>query len=496
MVYSRLIAYIFAHLMLCASDKSLLHQFTQSLQQWKTWDNITRVQNHQLIKDYLQGLHQRLGSRLHPTGTFGKLLTLDAITLSAHLTVIVVKDNKELLSRRGPEAQALLNLLQARLDVAIDPEYKPRHVRALIKLSKASGLFPDCLVLKGIQVDGDPVEGGGFGDVYKGRFGGQVIALKVLKVYQKSDMQKLLKDFSCEAVTWQMLSHPNVLPFYGVFHLDRNPPRLCLASPWLENGNVVHYLAQVAPNTDCVPLCLDVAQGLEYLHGGRIIHGDMKGLNILISRSGRACLADFGLATARDSKPIIMTYMTTGKTTGTLRWQAPELFAEMQSLNPESPQKGNTPATDVYAYGLVCYEMFSDRYPFPEISGDFQVMFAVMQGRRPSRPSHELSQTRGLNDEIWHIIEACWSQDPSKRPPASEIVEDLRNLPDRLPDQRPLNDFDKILPSQVLSIPNRPDHPFATLASSDEDTEALRELKWISRPSETSYLPHGAFRDI
>jgi serine/threonine protein kinase len=118
-----------------------------------------------------------------------------------------------------------------------------------------------------------------------------------------------------------------------------------------------------------------VAQGLEYLHGGRIIHGDMKGvsvftnatfrisdsnlrqLNILISRSGRACLADFGLATARDSKPIIMTYMTTGKTTGTLRWQAPELFAEMQSLNPESPQKGNTPATDVYAYGLVCYEV-------------------------------------------------------------------------------------------------------------------------------------------
>src|ERR1700683_1312962 len=111
---------------------------------------------------------------------------------------------------------------------------------------------------------------------------------------------------------------------------------------------------------------------------------------------------------------------------------------------------------------LTTRQMFSDQYPFPEISSDFQVMFAVKQGRRPSRPSHELSQTRGLNDEIWHIIEACWSQDPSKRPPASEIVEDLRNLPDRLPDQRPLNDFDKILPSQVLSIPNRPDHPFAT----------------------------------
>jgi serine/threonine protein kinase len=84
---------------------------------------------------------------------------------------------------------------------------------------------------------------------------------------------------------------------------------------------------------------------------------NLRQLNILISRSGRACLADFGLATARDSKPIVMTYMTSGKTTGTLRWQAPELFPDMQSLEPESPEKGNTTATDIYAYGLVCYEV-------------------------------------------------------------------------------------------------------------------------------------------
>jgi len=191
-----------------------------------------------------------------------------------------------------------------------------------------------------------------------------------------------------------------------------------------------------------------------------------------------------------------MTYMTTDKTTGTLRWQAPELFPNMQSLEPESPRKGNTTATDVYAYGLVCYEMFSGQYPFPEISNDFQVMFAVKQGRRPWRPSHTLSQCRGLNDKIWHIIEACWSQDPGARPPASKVVEDLRKLPNRWPDQRLLNDLDKMLPSQMLSMSNRPDHPFATLASSDDETEELRDLKWVSRPLETSYLPHGAFRDI
>lgn len=488
MIYSRLITYIFAHLMLCASDKSLLEQLTQSLREWKTWDSITKVQNHQLIKDFLQGLYQRLQTSrssfdAHPDSMFRKLLTLDVITLSAHLTVIVTNDStyKELLGRRDQQAQALLDVLQARLDVAIHSEYKPRHVKALIKLSRASGLVPGCLVLKGIEVDGDPVAGGGFGDVYKARFGTQEIALKVLKVYQKSDMLKLHKDFSCEAVTWRQLSHPNVLPFYGVFHLDKNPPRLCLAAPWLENGNVVHYLAERAPNTNCIPLIIDVAQGLEYLHGESIIHGDLKGLNILISRSGRACLADFGLATARDSKPMIMTYMTTNRTTGTLRWQAPELFPDMGGVESEITERRNTTATDIYAYGLVCYEMFSDQYPFPDITTDFQVMFAVKQGKRPPRPSYGVSQIRGLTDDIWNVMEDCWIQDPVARPSATNIVEFLRGLPNRPIDQRPLNDFDTALPSNVLSMHGRVDHPFSTLASSPEDTDDMHDLKWVSR---------------
>jgi hypothetical protein len=79
------------------------------------------------------------------------------------------------------------------LDIYINPQYKPRHIKALIKLSKLSGIVPECLVLTGIEIDGDPVAGGGFGDVYKGKYQKQEIALKVLKVYQKSDMEKLLK---------------------------------------------------------------------------------------------------------------------------------------------------------------------------------------------------------------------------------------------------------------------------------------------------------------
>jgi hypothetical protein len=79
------------------------------------------------------------------------------------------------------------------LDVAVEPALRRHHVKALIKLSGATGLYPECLVLKGIEIIGDTVGGGGFADIFKGRLRDQEIAVKVLRVYHKSDIEKLLK---------------------------------------------------------------------------------------------------------------------------------------------------------------------------------------------------------------------------------------------------------------------------------------------------------------
>jgi hypothetical protein len=144
---------------------------------------------------------------LHSEATFRKVVALDAIGICAHLTVCVTDDSKyqNLVTRRGQAAQSLVNLLQEvrssalsslyatesahsdqRLDFPMEPQYKPRHVKALLKLSRASGLYPESLALKGIEMEMHPVDNGGYGDVYQG-------ILKVLKVYQSSDLVKLLK---------------------------------------------------------------------------------------------------------------------------------------------------------------------------------------------------------------------------------------------------------------------------------------------------------------
>jgi len=75
----------------------------------------------------------------------------------------------------------------------MDPRHKARHVKTLLRLSRSSGLYPECLALKGIEMEAHPVDRGGYGDVYKGVLHGQVIAVKALRIYQTSDIFRLLK---------------------------------------------------------------------------------------------------------------------------------------------------------------------------------------------------------------------------------------------------------------------------------------------------------------
>lgn len=75
----------------------------------------------------------------------------------------------------------------------MDPRDRPRLVKALLQLSRTSGLYPECLILKGIEMETHPVTAGGYSEVYKGSLHQTKIAVKVLKVYQDSDLIQLFK---------------------------------------------------------------------------------------------------------------------------------------------------------------------------------------------------------------------------------------------------------------------------------------------------------------
>ncbi|KAJ6598277.1 kinase-like domain-containing protein [Mycena vulgaris] len=321
------------------------------------------------------------------------------------------KTHKQFLACREADAQQLLDFLQDVLDHDGFSLARPFLWKALLRLSRASGLHPKCFPLLGLE-KGQQVACGGFSDICKGLVNGQSVSVKIMRLFQDGDVEAVLKEFGREALIWRQLSHPNLLPFFGLYYLEN---RLCLVAPWMENGNVLEYLKKEAIGIEGrLSLILDVALGLEYLHGKSVVHGDLKAINVLVTPSRRACIADFGLSSIADAMTLRFTHSTASHRGGTTRYQAPELFQE---------ESKNTFDTDVYAFACVCYEILTGKVPFHELRNDMAVMQKVAGGQRPSQPV-SCSGTTTL-DSLWRLLQDCWREKSNTRPTAIQIVERL-----------------------------------------------------------------------
>jgi len=172
------------------------------------------------------------------------------------------------------------------------------------------------------------------------------------------------------------------------------------------------------------PQLLQVAKGLEYLHKSdpRVVHGDLRGDNILISSTGVACIGDFGL-----SQKITLEseedYSNSWKRAGNVRYMAPELLkATTYEQGPRTTQ------TDIFALGRVMYQLLAMAKPFAN-TNELLIPAVVVRGKIPSRPRDvEGARTRGFNDAMWRLMKKCWTQRPDQRPNATEVAHKIRKI--------------------------------------------------------------------
>ncbi|KAG6905534.1 hypothetical protein DXG01_002185, partial [Tephrocybe rancida] len=367
-----------------------------------------------------------LGPSLKSPGEFIRNIP----SLVAHLTRILQDRElyRKLVGCQLSDAQRLLDSFQQLLDSSdLDQRFRKSLSVATQRISAKSGFYPACYELKDVAQQGEyPVNAGGFADIYKGMFQGQVVCLKTFRLYQTDQIEHMLKiddlskATSKEAILWRQLLHPNVLTLFGLYRFQN---RISLVTLWMENGDINVYLKKNP--------AVDVGNGLTYLHENGIIHGDLKGPNILVDDVGRACLADFGISSISDSQIVVWTTQSSGTVKGgSTRWQAPELFAigdsDMADEEVEAAVK-NTMASDVYALGCIFFEIFTGEVPFASITRDNTVILRVLSGARPARPpSSSPSKTEwGLTQDIWACIGDCWKGQPSERPPATGVVRRL-----------------------------------------------------------------------
>uniref|UniRef100_A0A0W0G7R4 Protein kinase domain-containing protein n=1 Tax=Moniliophthora roreri TaxID=221103 RepID=A0A0W0G7R4_MONRR len=260
--------------------------------------------------------------------------------------------------------------------------------------------------------DGRCCFGGTFGDAFKSFYGDSqaAVALKRLRTFQNDQhdaRHKIFQKFCKEALIWRQLEHKFVLPFLGI-DAENFPRHPCMVSPWMVNGTIIQFLKK-NPRANINGLLFGIVQGIDYLHSKKVVHGDIKGCNILIDENCQPRLADFGLTVFADA-----TRHNTTDHGGTIQWMAPELL-----FSPGESQR-RTFASDIYAYGCVCVEVYTGKPPFPD-TGEARVILEVSAGKRPKRPNM-------MSDALWSLVETCWHENRNVRPRSQQAVAELDRM--------------------------------------------------------------------
>jgi len=197
-----------------------------------------------------------------------------------------------------------------------------------------------------------------------------------------------------------------------------------MTSPWMEYGNAREFVRQY-PDVDRLKILLQIARGLRHLHtfNPAVVHGDLKAANIVISRNGRARIADFGLSrwaidgsSAGNSTPW--------RVAGNPRWQAPELI-----VRPDDELPRRTKESDMFAFGRVIIEIYTGELPFSYLKDDYAVLWALLKGTLlPSKPIEPEVISRGLDDQMWRVVKDCSHKHPSRRLTVSDVVSQLKAI--------------------------------------------------------------------
>jgi serine/threonine protein kinase len=217
-----------------------------------------------------------------------------------------------------------------------------------------------------------------------------------------------MERFRREIQNARRVTHPNVCRIFDMgVHREGKVQRFFLTMELLPGQSLVKFIAANAPMTipDALPLVTQIAAGLQAAHDSGVVHRDLKPGNIMIadgqtgSSLHRAIITDFGLAISADQASIGLT-------------ESDEILGTPEYMAPEQAMVGTaTPATDVYALGLIVYEMLAKRRPFdPEAT---PIATILKRNREPPRPLRVLLPNI---DPKWDAaLLKCLQRDPAAR---------------------------------------------------------------------------------
>ncbi|MGO8796850.1 MAG: serine/threonine-protein kinase [Candidatus Sulfotelmatobacter sp.] len=241
---------------------------------------------------------------------------------------------------------------------------------------------------------------GGMGEVYGADDLklGQRVALKFLPA-DRLKSSSWREQFYAEVRMARQVSHPNVCRMYDVGESDG---RLFLSMEFVDGEDLASLLRRIGrlPDDKAVEVAQQLCAGLAAAHAAGVLHRDLKPSNVMLDGKGRARITDFGLATALD-------HAAGEQPAGTPGYMAPEL------LKGASP----TVQSDIYALGLVLYEVFTGKRAF-----EAQSLAELYRKQSDTNPTPPSNLVKNLDPAVERVMLRCLDRDPVQRPRSARSV--------------------------------------------------------------------------
>src|SRR5829696_1042548 len=288
------------------------------------------------------------------------------------------------------------------------------------QFSKRPSMLP-CRIMRHGNIDGryalgELLGGGGMANVYLARDDvlGRDVALKVLRGQYAND-EDFVERFRREAKNAAALNHPDIVQVYDQGHTEDRT--YYIAMEYVPGGTLAQRIKGEGPLDpgEAAGVASRVADALAVAHARGIVHRDIKPQNVLLSATGEAKVADFGIARAVSASTVTETSLILG----TAAYMSPEQV--------RGERVG--PASDFYSLGVVLYEMLTGQLPY---AADNPLATAMKHLDEPTRRHREANPA--VPEELDALTAKLLAKDPGDRyASAAELAEDLGRVHDGLP---------------------------------------------------------------
>ena len=359
----------------------------------------------QNLEDEVQSLREIITERNQQKRELQRLLSVSQVEETT------VQEQNHMLRDRLSEAEEQNRTLQERL-AAYQTETADLRERLAQQQMKPErypervDITPWNVPRSDVHTSPEEIGRGGWGVVLRGTYEGETVAVK--QPHRDLLNQRLLERLKRETRLMIQISHPNLVRIIAVVFDEaaerlRRPP--LIVTELLDMNLRQCYQERRLQPRNRVPVFLDVARGLHYMHDRTepIIHRDVSAPNVLLKAlpngRWRAKVSDFGSAN------LARLSVTAGE--GAIIYTAPEAFPPR---SPDSPRPRHTTKIDVYSFGILVCEVVTAEQPDPEL---YQVRLG--QVGRLSRPLHSL-------------VVRCTDHNPDKRPTMATVIQELSNI--------------------------------------------------------------------